>query len=301
MFDPTIFYDSYLDDYHKFKAMTLKGILDNIDTHANTFIGQLTAEGMEQYKKTLQADLRQTYFHSIETFFELFFALNPKSKGYIGDKNIMIALTQSNWRESYKTIVNISNDEKALDFLDTEIDMHGATVSIGHYIFYFGLARSQSKIPDFSQGLSDSLAAIKEGIRLIAKDFADREEYNAYKHGIRIIPALKELSVFDRETMETHIKWDLQDSMSFFLKTKMEDEVKIITKVFDPARDYQMTYFCSNLISNMVYYRKMAFDTKKDPKSKLAIAFFGKEQISECDKVNVEIQNLTYTIKKVIP
>lgn len=87
--------------------------------------------------------------------------------------------------------------------------------------------------------------------------------------------------------------------MSFFLKTKMEDEVKIVTKIFDPDRDYQMTYFCSNLISNMVYYRKMAFDSKKDPKSQIAIAFFGKEQISECHKINVEIQNLVYTVKKV--
>ncbi len=29
MFDPTIFYNSYLEDYHKFKAITLKSILDN--------------------------------------------------------------------------------------------------------------------------------------------------------------------------------------------------------------------------------------------------------------------------------
>jgi len=33
MFDPPIFYSCYLDDYHKFKAITLKGILDNLEDH----------------------------------------------------------------------------------------------------------------------------------------------------------------------------------------------------------------------------------------------------------------------------
>lgn len=60
-----------------------------------------------------------------------------------------------------------------------------------------------------------------------------------------------------------------------------------------------MAYFCSNLVSNMVYYRKIAFDEKKDPKALMAIQFFGKEEIAKCDNINVEIQNLVYSIKKV--
>jgi hypothetical protein len=43
----------------------------------------------------------------------------------------------------------------------------------------------------------------------------------------------------------------------------------------------------------------MAFDKKKDPKALIAIQFFGKDEISKCDNINVEIQNLVYTIKKV--
>lgn len=69
--------------------------------------------------------------------------MNPQSKNFMGDKNIMIALTQSNWRESYKKIVEIATDDKFLDFLDTEMDTNSTRVSIGHYIFYFGLARTQ--------------------------------------------------------------------------------------------------------------------------------------------------------------
>ena len=301
MFDPTIFFSSYLDDYHKFKAITIKNILDNLDAHTLSLFGEgLSPEGKEGYKKTMQADLRQTYFHAIETFFELFFCLNPLNKKFQGDKNVMIALTQSNWRESYEQIKQISKDEKALDFLDTEVEMNNFKVTVGHYIFYYGISGTQKFDEQFSQKISSSLEAIKYGIRLIAKDFIDREEYNCYKHGLRIIPALKELTIVDINTMQSHIKWNLDDSMSFFLKTEMTDEVKISTKIFDPRRDYQMTYFCSNLISNMIYYRKMAFETKKDPKAQMALAFFGKDQVSDCDKVNVELQNLEYTVKKVV-
>lgn len=185
----------------------------------------------------------------------------------------MIALTQSNWRESYDQIKKIATDEKALDFLDKEVQMHQFKVTAGHYIFYYDISNIQNFDANFSEKLSSSLEAIKHGIRLIAADFIDRNEYNCYKHGLRIIPALKELSIVDMYTMESHIKWNLDDSMSFFLKTKMEDEVKIVMKVFDPDRDFQMTYFCSNLISNMIYYRKMAFDNKKDPKSQMAMVF----------------------------
>ncbi len=299
MFDPTIFYSTYLEDYHKLKVTTLKRTLDDFDKYEKEFFeGGLTEEGREVYKKTLQADLRQTYFHAIETFFELFFALNPVSKNFMGDKNVMIALTHSNWRESFNKIKEIASNEKALDFLHDEIQMHNINVSVGHYIFYYGISDKQKLDDTFSDKLKLSLEAIKQGIRFIAQDFIDREEYNCYKHGLRIIPALKELSFVDLNTNEAQITWNLENSMSFFLKTNMDNEVKVVTKVFDPARDYQMAYFCSNLISNMVFYRKIAFEKNKDPKSLMGIQFFGKEEIAACEKVNVEIQNLTYSIKK---
>lgn len=128
--DPTIFYTSYLDDYHKFKVITLKGILDNIEKYQTEFFNtELTEENKTAYKKTIQADLRQTYFHAIETFFEIFFCLNPKDKNFKGDKNIMIALTQSKWRESFDKINEIANNDTGLDFLNEEVSMNNTKVS----------------------------------------------------------------------------------------------------------------------------------------------------------------------------
>ena len=42
----------------------------------------------------------------------------------MGDKNVMIALTRSSWRESYDRIKKMAADEKALDFLNTEVENH---------------------------------------------------------------------------------------------------------------------------------------------------------------------------------
>ena len=171
--------------------------------------------------------------------------------------------------------------------------------SLGHYLFYYGIDGNEKFKEVFGEKLLQSLEAIKYGIRMIAKDFIDRDEYNSYKHGLRIIPAFKNISFFKVGTMEQVVNWDLEESMSFFGRTKSDEESKIITKVFDPNRDYQMAYFCSNLISNMIYYRREAFDTKKDPKALMGLQFFSEEAINNCYKTTVEVQDLVYTIKKI--
>lgn len=88
--------------------------------------------------------------------------------------------------------------------------------------------------------------------------------------------------------------------MSFYYKTKNQIEVKMRTKLFDSERDFQMIRFCSNLISHMILTRKVAFYRneyikKTDP---IAIGFFGKSEIMACNKVNVEIQDLIFTINR---
>ncbi len=60
------------------------------------------------------------------------------------------------------------------------------------------------------------------------------------------------------DTKEIKISWDLSDPISFYFKTKNPRELKMLTKVFDSDRDYNMSYFCSNLISNMIYYRRVS-------------------------------------------
>jgi hypothetical protein len=300
MFDPKIFYETYLHDYHKFKSILLKSVLEDSTKFEIELFGEaLEKEDSAAFKKTLKSDLRQTYIHSIETFFEIFFTLIPTNKLEFDDLNILFNLTKSNWRKSYEKIKKIASGEMSLDFLTNMINFKGHKISVGHYLFYYGLFGIKS-ITEFSDKVSESIEAIEHGIKILAKDFIDRDEYNSYKHGLRIIPALSQIAMADPKTMEMKKEWDLSDSMSFFCKTKCDNEVKIKTKIFDSDRDFRLTRFCSNMISNMIYTRKVSFYNEQFVKKnqKIAIAFFGKKEIDDCNKINVEIQDIIFTTRK---
>ncbi len=298
--EPKIFYDTYLRNYHATKATYLKHILDHIDKFEIEFYKkELDGDSKNEFRRTLKSDLRQTYFHSIESFFELFFALNPKGKKVLDDENVLFNLTNSNWKENYRQIKKIAENDNALDFLNEEITVIGKKVSIGNYIFYMGLF-SMDKYPEIKSQIEESIEAIKYGVRIIAQEFIDREEYNAYKHGLRIIPAVSKFMLADADTLEIKFTWDLTDSMSFYAPTKDPDELMVVTKLFDCERDYLMTLFCSNLINHMMFYRKISFNPSKEKQGgQIAVTFFGKEPIEECNKVNVKIQNLVHTVRRV--
>jgi hypothetical protein len=302
IFEPKTFYQTYLKDYHKTKAIYLKKMLDNLPKYELDFFNKtLDSDERDVFKKILKADLRQTYFHSIETFFELFFALNPKDKSNYDDEFILFNLTNSDWSKNYKKISEIADNPGILNFLEENIEFQNHNISIGHYLFYMGIFSKEKFPEELFEQINQSIDAIKYGIEIIAKDFTKKEEYNAYKHGLRIIPASKRLMLADANTMEVKIEWDLSESMSFYLKTKDPNELTIITKLFDSERDYLMTYFCSNLIDQLIEFRKIIFDSNKNKKidEKCRITFFGKEPIEKCAKINASIQDLVYNIKKV--
>ena len=302
IFEPKIFYKTYLDDFHKFKAILYKKVLEDLPKYEMEMFGQeLEKENRDTFRRTIKSDLRQTYFHSIESFFEIFFALNPTDKPNFDDLNILFNLTNSNWKVNYDKITKIASGDTSLDFLDDELTYNGHITTVGHYLFYYGLF-DKTKLPnDFFEKAIQSIDAIKYGIKIIAQDFVDREEYNSYKHGLRIIPATSELMLADAETMEIKLRWNLEDSMSFYSKTKDPNELKINTKLFDTDRDYSMTYFCSNLISNLIFTRQVSIykEQKIKENKQMAVAFFGKKEIEDCNKMNVEIQDLVYSVKRV--
>ncbi|MGV3686184.1 MAG: hypothetical protein ACO1NS_11195 [Daejeonella sp.] len=264
------------------------------------FNKELDKEDSVAFRLTLKADLRQTYFHAMETFFELFFALNPKGKGSFDDEMIQFNLTHSNWQDTYRKIKEITEVETALDFLDEKIKFQKIEITIGHYLFYIGIFPTENTNSEIIDKIPESIEAIKHGIKIFAADFINREEYNAYKHGLRIVPSITRMMFVRADKMEEKLEFDLTDSMSFYTKTKHPDELRVVTKLFDSERDYQMTIFCSNLIHNIVFHRRaaMKFESDAEKFTEIPILLFGKESIELCHKVNVDVQDIVYTVKK---
>ncbi len=298
IFDPKTFYQSYQKDYHKIKASYLKGMLDNLSKlECTLFEKDINDDKREEIKRVIKSDLRQTYFHAIETVFELFFALNPKKEKKINPDNILYKLTYSKGSETYSQINNIAEGIETLDFLNEEIDYLEHKVTIGHYIFYPGIFSKEKFPKEVFEQILESIKAIKYGVKIIAKDFVKREEYNAYKHGLRLIPASSKLMLAEAKTMNVKHEWDISDSMSFYIKTKHPGELKVVTKLFDSERDYKMTLFCSNMIHCMIFYRRLMYRFKgeKDKFDQVPIYFFGKEPIEKCNEKTVAIQDLVYS------
>jgi len=76
--DAKLFFKTYLKNYHRHKTIYLKELLDNLSQYEATILTTSHLhEDQQELQLTLRSDLRQTYFHAIETFFELFIALKP--------------------------------------------------------------------------------------------------------------------------------------------------------------------------------------------------------------------------------
>jgi hypothetical protein len=245
------------------------------------------------YLTAIRSDIRQTYFQAIETVFEVFFALLPDKDGNISDK-IIEKITLSDL--PYSKIMEIAQDKDSLNFLDNELIYPDKTrITLGEFIFYFGLYQ----LENLREKFSESVKAIKSALQILATEFSDRKEYNSYKHGLRILPAIQKLSVCDVETQKEQISWDLKGSMTFYSYDKKTKETSYTTKPFDSDRDIRMTSICSFLIWNMIKFRDVAFNKESKEKDyKFAIPIFSKDGIEKAVKTNVEIQTIKYSIKQ---
>lgn len=291
------FYSQYLKEYHTIKAVYLKTLLENHDklnTELKKF--QVIQDLTKNSKLVLQADMRQNYFHCIETFFELFFAFLPKN-GIIPDHhNIIKLLVKSDWKTNYKLIQDIADGKSSLDIFDEQIEFLGYNTTVGKYLFYPGMFDPSKFTVEFFSHADQSIIAIKSAIKTLAADFSQRDEYNAYKHGIRIFPSYQSIHVVSVDNMEEKIKWDLSNSVSYYTFNDKLKESKITTKVFDSERDFLMTRLCSNLIYTLVNYRDIVVNPElRQKKEPIRINFFDLSSVEDCKQHHVDVQDIVFT------
>lgn len=295
-----IFYSQYLKEYHEVKAVFLKNSIANYsELNAELKKFEVNESITANTKLILQADLRQNYFHAIETFFEFFFALLPIGESVPDNTQILKLLVKSNWKANYAKIDKIAKGEFNLNILNDVIEFNGHKITVGHYLFYMGTYNGKFPV-EMTKSIDTSINAIKKGITEIAKDFADRNEYNAYKHALRIFPTMESFLAVDPKKQTVIKKFDLKNSVSYFNFNDRKGESSVTTKVYDSDRDFKMTIFCSNLIYNVITYREILYSgkTKRPQKEGLvAIRMFTEDLIGEIVKYNVELSNLKITTK----
>lgn len=287
MVEDKLFWNRYLVNYFDYKIGTLSKALDNPKSLSleNTILDYNETELITSIK----SDIRQTVFQAIETVFEIIFALSP-SIGKKSPTSILETITISEL--PYPKIREISESVEALNFFDeTVILSNKSKSSTGEFIFYLGMQKSKHK-----EKFPASIEAIKYGLHMLAKEFSDRKEYNSYKHGLRIIPAFKNLAIFDPKKEEVGLSWDLDDTMTYFTFNKSKKETQYRTRTFDTDRDKRMVSFCSYLLWNMIKIRDYVAN-RIERKDNFAVFLFSKESIEKVFKTNVKIQDFAWTLK----
>ena len=300
LLDSKSIFQHYLKDFHKIKVLYLKHLLENCNDYKyllSDIIFDDTSE--EELISTIKIEMRLTYFHAIETFFELLFAFTPNDNKHLEDENVLYNLAKSDWRKNYLEIRHISENKESLNFLDKKFDYSGNIISTGHFIFYPGLVKKNQYSPQMWADIINSVESLKHAIQFFAKDFSNRDEYNSYKHGLRIVPTINKFIIATAPKMENLLEFDLSNSFSYYGRTE-KNSIKVITKNLDWERDYKMTYLCSDLIHQMIFFRRMAFKFRDDEIrfASFPIKIFSKQCIDDAAKSNIDVQEISFTQSK---
>ncbi|HET9136014.1 MAG TPA: hypothetical protein VFO76_05200 [Candidatus Kapabacteria bacterium] len=239
-----LFYDGYFHEYFKIRMLALRHYLKFSDEYKQ-FLG--TNNDLEEHKiiDALKLEIRGTYFHAIETLFELIFAIEGKH-----DSDIWHRLASSDFTGNYKRISTIATG--SMSEWEINVSVNGSEVPFLHYAINFCDSYEDN------EDTRNNLSFIQKFMIAIAKDFSQRDDYNAYKHGLRLFPTFIGLQAWNDAAS---IGFDFGDCYTIM---KKEDPYKAHIITFDPERDLRMIGVCSEMISNIVLSRRTAFNNKTE-------------------------------------
>lgn len=243
-----LFYTNYPADFHIYLVTILNNILDN-DHLMPVLLKGVEGINEKAVKKSLKIQLRAMYYQSIETLFELIFALERILNSNVQRSGLWYNLSKSPYRENFKRI-----SKKEFAFLDRnytieDVQKNELTVSLAHYIFFFNFKLDPKVI--------ESIKAIKLALKIFARDFSDRDEYNAFKHSIRVFPTLKSVRLTPKQESPSKDILEMKDSISYLkMKDKNSKKVTLISKSLDVIRDYNLALLSSRMISNIICTRR---------------------------------------------
>jgi hypothetical protein len=289
MISPSTFYQSYQLHHHRAKAIVFKKLLDEGILNANDVIDPIWSFTKDDLERTLRIEMRTNLFHAIETFFTLYFCLQPDENGNVDDLNLFYNLSKRSFY--YKNIRAIADGGDNLNILNQNVRVNCEEIRFGQYLFYYGL--KQDKFPP---GLVDCLDAIRYGILSLANEMSDTAEYNSYKHALRSLPAFLEFAFAKRDTLEIVQSFDAKYSMTYFQEFK-DNSFSYETKVFDTERDFKMTLLASNLIYNIIMFRRASIVRDL---AGIPVGYYSKESIDDCLKRNISTIEFKNSFRRVV-
>lgn len=253
------FYKLYYPEYWLYKMRLLKNCHDHFDEVEKVLKADFDNFKKENYKRMLRAEIHFLYFQMVEALFEIIFAIS-----IYDNREIWPRITFSKWKNNYKKIEELAEGRlKYPDFnakRKTKIRGKDEEITLLRWIFY-------SIYPtDMNQSQRDkNLENIKKLLKVFAKDFSDRAEYNAYKHSLRFFITPFKLTVGVKGATNRYTIGESDDAITYLEKYESKDKnetinlVKETTKPFDFERDYRCCLVIYKLIENIIITRKYSF------------------------------------------
>lgn len=142
------------------------------------------------------------------------------------------------------------------------------------------------------EDLKTSLVKAKEIIQIIAEDLADKAQYNAFKHGMRVLPLWKYFSIKAKDEEKKGIKFDLENSFTFLSFPKDRSKINEITIGYSPDQDLLKINLITLLMKGIIGIRKDKYFN--DEKGQL-FHFVDVDFKKKIQKANISIHRLVYT------
>jgi hypothetical protein len=142
----------------------------------------------EEIKRSFQYELYMTSFHSSETLFGVLFA-------FLFQKDTpWLFLSEYKTKNLFDLIEVVA--DKGIGAILPKDKKHEAIT----WLFFPAMFKRSKDAKMGDIDIDKNIKFIEEYLKLLARDFLDREDYNSYKHGFRGIPLTSVVTITDQET-----------------------------------------------------------------------------------------------------
>jgi len=192
--------------------------------HPDRFKEMLADEGAdpeelgEEYLQALRAHIHFSEFQQFEAFLALMVAVFQPLPHWL-------YLTSYRTPEIHKKAQALLND-------DAETFSNGKCTDMLEAIdqaIYLGL-RSQD--PAIAEGWDTNISNLRWFLRRLAYKYLNSDEYNSYKHGLRIMAGPSYFSFRPSESSEPGITFSSEDSIRYLTTQKLEYRTREVREVY---------------------------------------------------------------------
>lgn len=288
MYDPKEFYKGFQLNYFDYKQISNKHLLELPDEEVSKLIKPVLQSKISEFRQNIKLDIRLTFLLSLETLFELIYALLPDKNGKMNDENIMLKLSQKSlFNEDLRKFAN--NEKSIFNKLDAPLfDKTGQKSFVLRHIFFFGLFK-----PKIEKNIKNSCSTILQILKKLARELSDRRELNSFKHGFRGVRFMETISFQQVDDPDKKLKFNLKDSITVYNFNKQQSKHEFLTKPLDFQRDINLTHLTSNLIGNIIVLRKAI--ESKEKNLELPIHFFPDSLLVDPFKSNVDLTHINFS------